>query len=142
MGMYLERFQGIIDQYIEAYDKADRERKPGAGIFGIGQGPGDYPCHEEMDRRVAELTEEIGAAGDAGQEETAAVVKAVLQAEKSRKWTDAARWAVLATQRHTIPLIPKLSSEDRHEINTWYKEAYPRRMRVPIQKQILKELAK
>ncbi len=139
MNAYQERFRGIIEQYIEELEKADRNRKPGSGLFGIGQGPGDYPCHEAMDRQVAELAAEAAEA-DASPEETVGLVNAILRAEQDRKWPEYARWAVLASQRHTLPLIPRLESGNREEILAWYVKAYPKRRRVPIQKQIIREL--
>ena len=138
MSGYLERFSGILERYTEAFNEAEKKRKPGSGLFGFGQRPGDYPCHEEMDRQVAELTAE--AAEEAGTAETAALVKAILAAEQERKWPEAARLAVLAQQRHVMPLIPKLSAADREAIRTWYEEAYPRRKRLPIQKQLVKQM--
>ena len=141
MSIYTERFQGIIETYIEELDKAEKNRKPGSGLFGIGHGPGDYPCHEEMDRQVAELAEEI-AEGDAAADEIAEIVKPVLQAEESRPWPEAARWAVMATQRHVLPLIARMSAADRETMLAWYEKAYPKRRRMPLQKQILEELKK
>ncbi len=139
MSVYPDKYQGIIAHYLEELDKADQKRKPGSGIFGIGQGPGDYPCHEEMDSQVAELVGEV-LANETGPEETAAVVRTILEAEQSRKWAEPARWAVLATQRHTLPLISQMNAADREEIAAWYEQTYPRRRRVPIQRQILEKL--
>ena len=141
MSNYPERVQGIIGQYIEAFDRAEKNRKPGSGLFGFGQGPGDYPCHDEMDRQVAELAGEA-AADETGAEEAAELVRAILQAEKSRVWPEAARLAVLAAQRHTLVLIPRMRKEDRQTLLAWYGEAYPRRKRLPVQNRILKELEK
>ena len=141
MSGYTERFRGIIATYVEELEKAEKNRKPFGGLFGFGQGPGDYPCHETMDRQVAELTAEA-ADTEESPEETAELVKTVLQAETSRKWPEAARLALLAIQRHTLPLIARMSPEDRGEISAWYADAYPRRRRLPVQRQIVKELGR
>ena len=139
MSIYTERFQEIVEHYIEELDKAEKNRKPGSGIFGFGQGPGDFPCHTEMDNQVAELAAEI-AEGEAEPDEVAETVKAVLQAEESRTWPEAARWAVMASQRHVLPLIARMSAADRKEMLAWYEKAYPKRRRMPLQKQILEKL--
>ncbi len=139
MSIYTERYQGIIVHYIEELEKAEKNRKPGSGLFGFGQGPGDFPCHTEMDNRVAELAAEI-AEGEAEPDEVAEIVKAVLQAEESRAWPEAARWAVMASQRHVLPLIARISAEDKKEMLAWYEKAYPKRRRMPLQKQILEKL--
>ena len=141
MSVYTERFRGIMEQYSEALEKASKTRKLAGGLFGLGGGPGDDPCHEAMDRKVGELTEQFTAAEEQV-EETSLLVSEILRAEKSREWTPAAKWAVLAIQRYTIPLIPKTGPEDRKQLAAWYTQAYPKRQRLPIQKQIVKELEK
>ena len=142
MGAYSERFQAVMDHYLDELEKAGKNRKFGDGLFGFGRRPGDDPCHEAMDRQVAELAEELAADEGVQPEETAAFVQAVFEAEGSRQWKEAARWAVLAIQRHGIPLITRMSEEDRRRLGTWYENTYPRRQRLPIQKQIVKELQK
>ena len=141
MSIYTERYQGIIVHYIEELEKAEKNRKPGSGLFGFGQGPGDFPCHTEMDNQVAELAGEL-TESEAEPDEIAEIVKAVLQAEESCAWPEAARWAVMASQRHVLPLIARMSAADRKEMLAWYEKAYPKRRRMPLQKQILEELKK
>ena len=141
MSVYTERFQGIMEQYSEALEKAGKTRRLAGGLFGLGGGPGDDPCHDAMDKQVGELAEQFLADEDA-LEEAALLVSDILKAEKSREWTPAAKWAVLAIQRYTIPLIPEIGPEDRKELAAWYTDAYPKRQRLPIQKQIVKELEK
>jgi len=139
MSEYVVKYQEIINTYIEALAEADKHRKPGSGILGIGPGPGDDPCHVVMDEQVAAMTAEI-AENETDPAVIGELVKAVLQAEKDRKWPEAARWAVLATQRHTIPLISRISKSDREEILEWFEKTYPKRRQVPIQRQIISAL--
>ena len=141
MSGYTERFRGIIATYVEELEKAEKNRKPFGGLFGFGQGPGDFPCHEALDRQVAELTAEAAEAEESP-EETAALVKDILEAEGNRTWTEAARLSVLAIQRHTLPLISRMSREDRDSISSWYEKQYPKRKRLPVQRQIVKELSR
>ncbi len=139
MSEYVVKYQEIIDTYIDALAEADKHRKPGSGILGIGPGPGDDPCHVAMDEQVAALTAEL-AENETDPAVIGELVKAVLQAEQSREWPEAAKWAVLATQRHTIPLIAGMNQSDRKDILTWFEKAYPRRLRMPIQKQLINAL--
>lgn len=139
MNKYVVKYQEIISTYIEALAEADKHRKLGSGIFGIGPGPGDDPCHVAMDEQVAALTDEL-AENETDPAVIGELVKAVLQAEQSREWPEAAKWAVLATQRHTIPLIAGMNQSDRKDILTWFEKAYPRRLRMPIQKQLINAL--
>lgn len=139
MSNYTDRFQALMENYVEELEKADRNRKPGSGLFGFGRGPGDDPCHEEMDRQVGELAAE---AAEASPEETAELVRAILRAEGSLPWRESARLAVLAAQRHTLGLISRMEAENRRETADWYEKTYPKRVRLPIQKQIIRELRK
>ena len=139
MSEYLRRFQGIIAQYSEELEKMSKSRKITGGLFGFGAGPGDDPCHDAMDKQVGELTAQIQA-DEVQPEETAELVTAVLRAEKEREWPAAAKWAVIAIQRYTIPLISEIRPEDRKAIAAWYTKAYPKRQRLPIQKQVVKKL--
>ena len=139
MSEYVVKYREIIEQYIEALAEADKHRKPGSGILGIGPGPGDDPCHMAMDEQVAALTAEM-AENETDPAVIGELVKAILEAEQSRKWPEAAKWAVLATQRHTIPLITGMNQSDRKDVLAWFEKAYPRRLRMPIQKQIINAL--
>ena len=46
----------------------------------------------------------------------------------------------MASQRHVLPLIARISAEDKKEMLAWYEKAYPKRRRMPLQKQILEKL--
>lgn len=141
MNTYQERFRTILERYREELQKVGKGRKRFSGIFGIGAGPGDDPCHTMMDQQVEKLTAEM-AEGETTPDETAALVSDILKAEKTCEWTPASKWAVIAVQRHALPLIPKMNPEGRKELADWYVKAYPRRERLPIQKDIIQELSK
>lgn len=139
MGVYTEKFRVIMDGYREGLENDRKKRKPLSGLFGFGAGPGDDPCHEILDRQTAQLTEEAQSE-QAGPDETAELVGAVLQAEGNGEWPEYARLALIAIQRHTIPLISGIHPEERAELAAWYEKKYPKRMRLPVQKKILEEL--
>lgn len=141
MSEYSERFQKILNEYREALERDRKNRKPLSGIFGFGAGPGDDPCHGMLDRQTAELTEQAAEEGTA-QDDIAELVGAVFQAEGNEAWPEYARLALVAIQRHTLPLIPMMNAENRAELAGWYEKKYPRRMRLPVQKKILEELKK
>ena len=47
--MALVRQQGLYESYLEEVERLERERKPGAGYFGLKGGPADDPCHRPGD---------------------------------------------------------------------------------------------
>ena len=139
MSNYTERFREILNEYREGLEKDRKNRKPLSGIFGFGAGPGDDPCHEILDRQAGQLMEELGA-GEPAPEETAELVNAVFRAEGSEAWPEYARLALIAIQRHTLPLISRMNPGDRAELAAWYEKQYPKHKRLPVQKIILQEL--
>ena len=139
MSAYPERFREIMSEYREALDSDRKRRKPLSGIFGIGAGPGDDPCHDTLDRKTVQLTEEM-AAETTTPEEATELVRAVLMAESSGVWPEYAKLALIAIQRHTLPLIRQTDPAGRAELAAWYEKRYPKRMRLPVQKKILEEL--
>ena len=141
MSNYTDRFREIMTGYKEELEKSRKNRKITSGIFGFGGGPGDDPCHDAMDKQVGGLTAEI-AEETVESEEISELVTAILREEKNREWSESAKWSVIAIQRYTIPLIPKIPADRKKEIDAWYEKAYPKRMRLPIQRQIVKELNK
>ena len=45
-----------------------------------------------------------------------------------------------AVQGHARTLVPLLEPETARELAAWYNKTYPRRRRLPVQNQLLKEL--
>ncbi len=138
MRNYLGELQGILDTYGEELEAAGKKRKAVSGIFGFGPKPGDDPCHEKADRAVQTLLEELAEEDDA--ELTGQVVSGVLHADAGRKWPSDASLMLIAIQRHTLPLLPKMNAEARQELCAWYEKRYKRSQRLPLQKTILKLL--
>ncbi len=139
MSEYSERFSEILSEYRGALERGRKNIKPLSGIFGFVAGPGDDPCHSELHRKTEALTRPA-AAEDAVPEDISALVCAVLQAEQNEVWPDYARLALIAAQRHTLPLVSRMNPESRAELAGWYEKRYPKRMRLPVQKRILEEL--
>ena len=135
MNGYTERLREILDTYEEELRIADRARKPASGLFGFGQGPGDDPCHSRMDQAVEALFGDM-ARDSAEASETGQVITSLLYAESEDRWPEHARLALLASQRHAIPLLSSLDRESRKELCAWYEKRHPRSRRFPLQKKI------
>ena len=131
----------LIDRFEQAVAEADRTRRPTDGLLGIGQKPGDAPCNAAFDQSVAALFAGLDAP-DTPAADLAGAVEALFRADEGRRWPDYARWTLLAAQRYALPLIPRLPAADAGRLRAWYEQKWPRRMRLPLQKQVLSALRK
>lgn len=135
---YMDRLQALLADYRADIDRLERSRKPTDGLLGFGKKPGDDACHDKMDERVRALAGEMTADPDA--DGIAPALRLLLNAGTDETWPDHARWMLLAQQRHFLPLIPRLSAGERAELAALYDSLYPRRLRLPVQKQLAKAL--
>ena len=137
---YAEQLQSILEQYRADIDHLEKTRKPTDGLLGFGKKPGDDACHELMDRQAAALLEQL--AQDPGTAEIPDVMRLVFTAGADASWPGYAHWALLAVQRHILPLIPRLAPAEAAELSRLYDGLCPKRERMPVQKQIAKALAR
>ena len=135
-----EEFSGMMAEYDEAVTEVQKNRKMFDGVFGMGNHPGNAPCHDTLDRKIETLCREAADAPDAGQ--IRELLEAVYAAPLGWNGPEYARLMLVAIQRHTLPLIPLLRVEDRAELSAWYQKAWPRRKRLPVQEEVLKALKK
>ena len=61
------------------------------------------------------------------------------QAHEHRE-SRSAYWMLLASHALAIPLVELLSAEQAREIREYFEGEYPRRERLPVQKELLKAL--
>ncbi|MCR5089506.1 MAG: hypothetical protein K6C08_08350 [Oscillospiraceae bacterium] len=139
--MFEQRLTARYETYLEQALTAERNRKPGEGLFGFGKKPADDPCH---DRFVADLEAMLTEFGETApsSEETAGVLRRMYEAPRINREPQSAYWVLLAVQKLTLPLIERLDSEDTAKLLEYYRKAYPRRERLPVQDQILAALKK
>ena len=132
--------QQAYTDYRQELAEAERKQKPTDGLLGFGKKPGDDACHELMDRQAAALLEQL--AQDPGAAEIPDVMRLVFAAGADASWPGYAHWALLAVQRHILPLIPRLAPAEAAELSRLYDGLCPKRERMPVQKQIAKALAR
>lgn len=137
--MSVIEFQELYRAYLEDAAAAERNRRPGDGLLGIGKGPGDHPCH---DRFAGELEAMLN--GFAALKPDSAEVKPVLDyifsVPPESRALQSAYWMLLAVHTLTLPLIPFLNSTDAAVLRETYEKTYPRRDRFPAQKSVLSAL--
>ena len=133
-------FRSIMDEYTEAVRNVQKNRKMFDGVMGLGNHPGNAPSHETLDKKVESLC--LEAAGWENSEDREALIREISQAALDWEGPEYARLMLVAVQRHTLELIPKLEPEGRERLTEWYQKAYPRIRRLPVQNQVLSALKK
>ena len=134
-----EEFRSILDAYQEDLDALAASLRPGDGVFGFGRVPGNDPCHERFDAKVAALAERLLPRAEDGVEE-AELAGLLLRCDSELSLPVYAQGMLIAIQRHALPLIPCLGADEARELTRWYEKQYPFYRRAPIQKDILKAL--
>lgn len=136
---WLSRIEALYDEYLLTAAELERNRKFGDGILGLRPGPADDPCHGRFAARLEELLKEAAAASpDSG--EAARILRRLYTAPKTRDIPLSAYWMLIAVQGLGRELIGLLSPADAAGLLRFYTERCPRRARLPVQDQILKEL--
>ncbi len=137
--MALVRQQGLYESYLEEVERLERERKPGAGYFGLKGGPADDPCHDRFAAALRGLYDELAAQGpDSG------LVRQLMEyactAPLAAREPRAAWWMLLAVQSLTQPLVALLSPADARALSELYEKSYRRSERMPAQIKLIKAL--
>lgn len=131
-----------LQERYEAYDRETRElaRKapPSGGLFGLGEDPRKDPCHMRFYQDVEQWVADFRAAEPESREACQAV-EWILMAAARRKG-EPAYWFMYAAQGLCRELIGLLDPEDCARLRALYDGSYPRRDRLPVQKEIYKAL--
>ena len=127
------------ENYLETVRELERKRKPGEGIFGMKGGPADNPCHDRYSVTVNSLLTAF-AEQEPASEEVRRVLEEIYTAPKKQRNPACAYWMLIAVQRHTLPLIDRLSREDAGAVYERFVRDTPRHERLPVQREILKKL--
>ena len=135
---FTEEYGTLMAEYHEEVQNVQKKRKFFDGFMGLGTHPGSAACHENMDKKVKELCDRAAAEADAA--EAGELAEAVFHSAVDWKGPEYARLMLVAIQRHTLCLIPKLDPAGKESLRKWYEKAFPRRMRLPVQDQILSAL--
>ena len=130
---------GCMEEYDQAMGKVAAQLRPGDGLLGFGRDPKRDPCHMEFYEAVGEAVGRMVQEGltPAEAEETVRFLVTLAQEERYFDLTQPMREAV---QGHARVLVPFLEPEAARQLAVWYDKAYPRRRRLPVQSQLLKEL--
>ncbi len=138
---FLTGLRARYRSYEETVEGLERNRKLGAGLFGMKGGPADDPCHdrfaEELRTAFAEYAESRPDSGEVRE-----VLDFVYDEALVYRGPQCAYWMLTAVQGLTEVLIPLLSKEDAKALAASYGKRYPRWKRLPNQDQLLAKLKK
>ena len=137
--MNVGELRALYESYLRKAEEVEQGRKPFDGVFGLGRKPGDDLCH---DRFVEEIEEWIRAFRDTMPDSVAAreVLEMMFHAPRDLPAPQSAYWILMAVQGYGQMLIPQLSPQDAAELAADYEKTFPRRERMPVQKQLLAAL--
>lgn len=137
---YLDEIKSICSDYLVTAEKVYKEARPLAGIFGIGNGPKNDPCHlkfyQDLEAKAKELAD-----SDVPEEEKYEATCYILHLDET-DCNETMRFMLTAAQGVTKDLIPVLSREHKDELAAWFNKAVPKRMRLPVQNDIFKLMTK
>lgn len=136
----IQRLKTIYADYVEAVAKVYQDAKPMDGLFGWGDDPRKDPCHMRFYEDAEKWTKEFLAAGP-DQEACFEAARFLLQTPEAHR-EQHCFWFMFAAQGLTREMIPLLTAQQCAELRTFYDEAYPRRERMPVQKEVYKLLKK
>ena len=135
----LSRIEALYDAYLQTAAELEKNRKIGDGLFGLRPGPADDPCHERFAAELETLLKECAEAKPSSGE-TTEILRFLFDRADDKHMPLSAYWMLIAAQGLGRELIGLLNPEDAAGLATFYRRRYPRRVRLPVQDQILKQL--
>ena len=136
----MEKLRKRYEDYVEQAIMIRKKAGPLAGIFGLSNGPQDDPAHvifyEDVQKWVADFmkTDPDGAA-------SFEAARFLICASAEMGQADS-YWMMYAAQGLARVLIPRLTAENCRLLQNFYDENYPAKERMPVQKDLYKQLKK
>lgn len=129
--------------YTDYHEKTKEVRKKARvfdGILGLGKDPRNHPCHEEYFEAVGAWVADFLATQP---EQDVLMQAAVFLLEEPLAYKEQeCYWFMYAAHGHIKPMIPYLSKENCLELGQRLEKCYRKLDRMPLQKELLKMLAK
>ena len=131
--------QQIYEEYLTQAEQLEQNRRIGDGLFGFGNAPADDPCHDRFAHTLeTELQRLLTQPPTA--EEARDILAYIYRAPLQSRSIPSAYWMLLAVHGLTVDVIGLLSPPVAKDLYAWYEQTYPRRERLPVQKQVLAAL--
>lgn len=136
----VQQLKEIYTKYVQAVAKVYQDAKPMDGLFGWGDDPRKDPCHMRFYEDAEQWTRDFLEAAP-GQEEVYAAARFMLEAPAAHR-EQHCFWFMFAAQGLTRELIPQLDAAQCMQLRAYYDETYPKRERMPVQKEVYRLLKK
>ena len=140
----LAEIRALYQEYLAGAERAERERKPGEGLFGLGKKPSDDPCHERFANALETALRDFAACGP-DSPQVREVLSHIYRAPAEHREPVSAYWMLCAVHGFTPELIARLDEADAATLFASYAKDFPRWERLPVQRQVyaaLKRAAK
>lgn len=136
----LDQLKTIYTDYAEVVKTVRKNARVFDGLFGMGRDPRNDACHDAYYQAVGAWVTELLAT----QPEQAQLMEAaVFILEEPLAYTEQeCYWYMYASHGHIKPMIPYLSKENCKELGARLEKCYKKLDRMPLQKEILKMLAR
>ena len=131
------RLRALYENYLAEAETAEKNRKLGAGWFGMKGGPADDPCHDRFAEALRSYFEELSGAPS---ELIRGELAYVYTAPKDNPNPRAAYWMLVAVQGLTQPLIDALTPQDAAALGELLEKSFRRSERMPAQIKLIKAL--
>jgi hypothetical protein len=136
----LQQLEGIYEKYVQDVAKIYKDAKPMDGLFGWGDDPRKDPCHmrfyEETENWVAAFL-----AANPGGEDRYRAAKTIIESAAAYR-EKPCFWFMYAAHGLAKDLIGGLTPQQCGQLREFYDESYPKRDRMPVQKDVYKLLKK
>lgn len=132
----MDELEKLYEDYLDLVAQLYRKRKLWDGAFGLGGGPADNPCHEQL---VHDVEAALAAMPQAQRQ---GAVEYILRESLAHKNDPVVYYTLLAAHGATLPYLKDLPVEQARQLRDWYQGAYPRRERMPCQDKVLAGLKK
>ena len=139
MEAFFAEVEQAFEEYRQGIENYQRKRRPTDGWLGFGRSMGDDPCNDRLDERIRRAVEGL-CAQTPPPDVAEKMARRLLLRDDLAAWPLAAQWMLRAIERHALPLIPFLSTEDAAELSKAYSCRYKRWERLPAQKEICRAL--
>ncbi len=136
----MELLEKRYETYVEDLKAVYAAAGPTDGLFGWGDDPRKDPCHMRFYEDVQQWVKDFQGKGPSQQEVFAAVRYILETPAKYRE--QHCFWFMYAAHGLVRSLIPQLSREQCALLRTLYDDQFPKRDRMPVQKEVYKLLKK
>lgn len=136
----LQQLRDIYSKYVADVKKVYKDAKPMDGLFGWGDDPRKDPCHMRFYEEVEKWAGDFSAQTP-DRAHVYEAVRIILETPAAHRGNHCF-WFMYAAQGFARDLIGQLDRSRCLQLREFYDEAYPKRDRMPVQREIYKLLKK